>query len=197
MTADDSRVTSGDRIQLSRPRKLAEWLDAHRYPADEFPTLASEQDLWLRAVEDYRAEYRSGEGDPTDVHELLVQLVETNGGAIPVTVNGDGWIAGSPAGGVKATTATSNSVSVDDIQHMDIEQLTETELADLMAGAVEPEQLYRALATLTVADEEFDYREGVFRVAHHADVSLEELLAHAVETDAYSKADLQQIVDDL
>lgn len=197
MTADDSRVADGDRIQLSRPRKLAEWLDTDQYPANEFPTLESEQDLWLRAVEDLRAESKFGEGDPTDLYDLLVQVVETNGGAIPVTVDGDDWIAGGPSGGVRATTDTTDGVLKDDIQHMDVKQLTETELADLMAGAMDPERLYRALATLTVADEDIDYREGVFRVAHHANVSLSELLAYAVETEAYSRADLQQIVEDL
>ena len=53
-TGHSSRLADAGRIQLSRPRELGRYLDEERYPAEVYPTLRSEQDLWLRAVEDLR-----------------------------------------------------------------------------------------------------------------------------------------------
>lgn len=53
-TGRSSRLADAGRIQLSRPRELGRYLDEERYPPEVYPTLESEQDLWLRAVEDLR-----------------------------------------------------------------------------------------------------------------------------------------------
>lgn len=53
-TGRSSRLADASRIQLSRPRELGRYLDEERYPPEVYPTLESEQDLWLRAVEDLR-----------------------------------------------------------------------------------------------------------------------------------------------
>ena len=53
-TGRSSRLADAGRIQLSRPRELGRYLDEERYPPEVYPTLNSEPELWVRAVEDLR-----------------------------------------------------------------------------------------------------------------------------------------------
>ena len=53
-TGHSSRLADAGRLTLSRPRELGRYLDEERYPPEVYPTLESEQDLWLRAIEDLR-----------------------------------------------------------------------------------------------------------------------------------------------
>ena len=94
-TGHSSRLTDAGRIQLSRPRELGRYLDEERYPAEVYPTLRSEQELWLRAVEDLRiddvfaenythdnrtrvvvADREGADGIPPHVGEAVLRAVE-------------------------------------------------------------------------------------------------------------------------
>ena len=48
----DPRVVDANRVHLSRDPSFADALLSSVYPRDEWPTIASEQDAWLRAAEE-------------------------------------------------------------------------------------------------------------------------------------------------
>ena len=48
----DPRVADAPRLQLTRDPSFADALLSSVYPRDEWPTIASEQDAWLRAAEE-------------------------------------------------------------------------------------------------------------------------------------------------
>ena len=196
---DDSRLTDADRITLSRPRSLGRFLDEERYPADVYPTLNSEPELWLRAVEDLRIDDIEGEGDPVELHDLLTDFLENNGGTVLLTVTGDGdkWIAGGPEEGLKMSIEISAGAQVQGLRHMDAERLSEDELAEELSEAADAEQLFESVAELAVVDEDIDAREGVVELCDQADVSISSAVRYALETGAADPEAVQAVLDDL
>ena len=94
-TGHSSRLTDADRLTLTRPRELGRYLDEERYPPEVYPTLSSEPELWVRAVEDLRiddvfaenythdnrtrvvvADREGADGIPPHVGEAVLRAVE-------------------------------------------------------------------------------------------------------------------------
>jgi hypothetical protein len=196
---DRSRLTDADRLTLSRPRELGQYLDEERYPPDVYPTLNSEPDLWLRAVEELRIDDVEGEGDPVELHDLLTEFLQANGGTVPLTVTdgGDEWIAGGPERGLKMSIEISAGTNIDGLRHMDAERLSEAELAEELSEAADAEKLYESLAELTAVDEDINAREGVVELCDQADVSIASAVRHALETGAADPEAIRRVLNDV
>jgi hypothetical protein len=196
---DGSRLTDADRLTLTRPRELGRYLNEERYPVDTYPTLRSEPELWLRAVEELRIDDIEGEGDPVELHDLLTEFLEANGGTVALTVTDDGeeWIAGGPEKGLKMSIEISAGAEMDGLRHMDAEKLSEAELAEELSEAADAEKLYESMALVTDSDDDINVCEGVVEMCDRADVPLASAVSHALETGAADPEAIRRVLEDL
>jgi len=195
---DKSRLTDSDRLTLTRPHELGRYLDEERYPPDAYPTLRSEPELWLRAVEELRIDDIKGEGRPPALHDVLTEFLEANGGTVPLALSDDGekWIAGGTERGLKMSVEISAGAEIDGLRHMDAEELSEAELTEELSEAADAETLFESVALLADVDDDIDVREGVVELCDHADISIASAVQHAIETGAADPEAVQAALDD-
>lgn len=192
---DDDRLVDGRRLTLTRSRDLGRQL-LEVYDADAYPAIETEQGAWIQAVTELIAAQQEGAGDASDLLEEIVDVIEANDGAIPVTVAGRDVLVCGDEESVCLHRET-HSEGDTDVEVVDVDELSAADLADLVADEMEPEELYRALAALNALSDEFDVAEGLFSILDNVNADAEDLLRESVRAGRYSVDEFREILDDI
>jgi hypothetical protein len=146
----DPRVADANRVHLSRDPSFADALLSSVYPRDEWPTIAREQDAWLRAAEERLQQAQAAE-TLTDIQARFVEQPQARENVLTLLVPPEQDVLVAPRG-EGATTLSVETVTTthgaDEIERMPADQRDAETTREIAREAVDIGDVRREVTAL-------------------------------------------------